>query len=134
MSLPVKFRQVLLIFIFGTASIAATSLAFAYQASLIPASRLINPDELVKILQSAKSEKPLMIQVRSHVLYARRTFRARNTLARPLAKLPCGRCASAWNLCRATNSSFSIAAVVRGVTVPTSSLPTTHCTPWVLPM
>jgi len=69
MSLPVKFRQVLLIFIFGTASIAATSLAFAYQASLIPASRLINPDELVKILQSAKSEKPLMIQVGSHVLY-----------------------------------------------------------------
>jgi rhodanese-related sulfurtransferase len=42
---------------------------FAFQASLIPATRLINPDELVKILQSSKGEKPLMIQVGSHVLY-----------------------------------------------------------------
>ena len=69
MSLPIKFRPILLIFIFGTVAIALTSGALAYQASLIPASRLINPDELVKILQSAKSEKPLMIQVGSHVLY-----------------------------------------------------------------
>jgi rhodanese-related sulfurtransferase len=30
----------------------------------------MNPDELVKILQSSRSEKPLMIQVGSHVLYA----------------------------------------------------------------
>ena len=71
MSLPVKFRQMLVVFIFtlGTVAIAVASLAFAYQASLIPASRLINPDELVKIIQSAKGEKPLMIQVGSHVLY-----------------------------------------------------------------
>jgi rhodanese-related sulfurtransferase len=69
MSLPIKFRQMLLVFIFGTAAITLASLALAYQASLIPASRLINPAELVKILQSAKSEKPLMIQVGSHVLY-----------------------------------------------------------------
>jgi thiosulfate/3-mercaptopyruvate sulfurtransferase len=44
-------------------------LAFAYQASLIPTSQLINPDELVRILRSSKGEKPLMIQVGSHVLY-----------------------------------------------------------------
>ena len=44
--------------------------AFAYQASLIPSTRLINPDELVKVLDSSKGEKPLMIQVGSHVLYA----------------------------------------------------------------
>ena len=69
MSFPIKFRQTLLVFIFGTVAIAVASLAFAYQASLIPASRLVNADELVKILQSAKSEKPLMIQVGSHVLY-----------------------------------------------------------------
>jgi len=55
--------------ILGIAAIALPSLAFADQASLTPASRLINPDELVRILQSAKSEKPLMIQVGSHVLY-----------------------------------------------------------------
>jgi thiosulfate/3-mercaptopyruvate sulfurtransferase len=69
MSLPIKFRQMLLVFIFDTVAIAVASLAFAYQVSLIPASRLIDPDELVKILQSAKREKPLMIQVGSHVLY-----------------------------------------------------------------
>jgi thiosulfate/3-mercaptopyruvate sulfurtransferase len=69
MSLPIKFRPILLIFIFGTVAIALTSGALADQASLIPASRLINPDDLVKILRSPNSKKPLMIQVGSHVLY-----------------------------------------------------------------
>ena len=41
----------------------------AWQASSLPSSQLMNPDELVKILQSTKGEKPLMIQVGSHVLY-----------------------------------------------------------------
>ena len=45
------------------------SAVFAFQASSIPAPRLINPEELVKILQSTRGEKPLMIQVGSHVLY-----------------------------------------------------------------
>ena len=49
--------------------VLASVATLAYQASLIPSSRLINPDELVKVLQS-KSEKPLMIQVGSHVLYS----------------------------------------------------------------
>jgi len=65
MSLPIKSRLLML----GTVAITLTSAVLAYQASLIPGSRLINRDELVKILQSAKSEKPLMIQVGSHVLY-----------------------------------------------------------------
>jgi thiosulfate/3-mercaptopyruvate sulfurtransferase len=69
MSLRIKFRPTLFFRIFATVAIALASVAFAYQANLIPASRLVNPDELVKILQSAKSEKPLMIQVGSHVLY-----------------------------------------------------------------
>ena len=46
------------------------SAAFAYQASLIPSSELISPDELAKVLQSSGGEKPLMIQVGSHVLYS----------------------------------------------------------------
>jgi thiosulfate/3-mercaptopyruvate sulfurtransferase len=54
----------------GTVAVALISLAFAYQASLIPSTRLINPDELVKVLQSSKGEKPLMIQVGSHVLFS----------------------------------------------------------------
>lgn len=70
MSLRIKFRSTLFSLIFGTVAIAFASVALAYQANLIPASRLINPDGLVQILQSAKSEKPLMIQVGSHVLYS----------------------------------------------------------------
>ena len=46
------------------------STALAFQASQIATSHLINPDELVKILQSSKADKPLLIQVGSHVLYA----------------------------------------------------------------
>ncbi|MFY9977614.1 MAG: rhodanese-like domain-containing protein [Candidatus Sulfotelmatobacter sp.] len=67
MNLPVNLRPSLLL---GTAAIALASLALAYQAGLVPSSRLINPDELVKTLRSAKSEKPLVIQVGSHVLYS----------------------------------------------------------------
>ncbi|HME35530.1 MAG TPA: rhodanese-like domain-containing protein [Candidatus Sulfotelmatobacter sp.] len=53
-----------------TRSGAATLAVFpAYQATSLSSSQLINPAELVKILQSPKSEKPLLIQVGSHVLY-----------------------------------------------------------------
>jgi thiosulfate/3-mercaptopyruvate sulfurtransferase len=41
----------------------------AQQATQIPASRLVNPAELVALLQSSKV-KPLLIQVGSHVLYS----------------------------------------------------------------
>jgi len=44
-----------------------TSLAFS-QASAIPASRLITPEDLVKILKSPH-EKPVIIQVGSRVLF-----------------------------------------------------------------
>jgi len=40
------------------------------QATLIPASRLIKPEELVKLLQASNGEKPLLIEVGSHVLYS----------------------------------------------------------------
>ena len=53
----------------GLASVAFATI-IAAQASLIPSTRLINPDELVKVLQSSSGEKPLMIQVGSHVLYS----------------------------------------------------------------
>jgi thiosulfate/3-mercaptopyruvate sulfurtransferase len=45
------------------------STALAFQASQIATSHLINPDDLLKILQSPKSDKPLLIHVGSHVLY-----------------------------------------------------------------
>jgi rhodanese-related sulfurtransferase len=70
MSLRENFREIFLVVLLATAAIGSASLASAYQASLIPAARLINPDELVKIIQSSPHEKPLMIQVGSHVLYA----------------------------------------------------------------
>jgi thiosulfate/3-mercaptopyruvate sulfurtransferase len=43
--------------------------ATANQASLIPASHLIQTEELVKTLRASKGTKPLMIQVGSHLLY-----------------------------------------------------------------
>jgi hypothetical protein len=48
--------------------IAATGVA--QQADSIRESRRIQPEELVKILQSSSGEKPLMIDVGSHVLYS----------------------------------------------------------------
>lgn len=70
MPLRTKLRQTLGLSIVGTVAITVASLAFAYQATLIPASRLIKPDDLVKILRSSDSTKPLMIQVGFHVLYS----------------------------------------------------------------
>jgi len=43
--------------------------AFAYQATTIPAANQITPEDLAKLLQSPKAEKPLLIQVGFHVLY-----------------------------------------------------------------
>jgi rhodanese-related sulfurtransferase len=63
-----KNRKILLTIV-GVLSVSSVSLVFALQASLIPNSQLINPEALVKVLQS-KSEKPLLIQVGSHVLYS----------------------------------------------------------------
>jgi len=51
------------------ASISIACSAFAYQASTIPSSRLISPEELAELLQSPKGEKPLLIHVGFHVLY-----------------------------------------------------------------
>ena len=47
----------------------AHALQVAGQATSIPASRQITPEDLVKLLQSSPEKKPLMIQVGSHVLY-----------------------------------------------------------------
>ena len=67
MNFSLKFGRTLVVIV--PATIALASLALAYQASLIPAAHLINPHELVTILQSATGDKPLLIQVGSHVLY-----------------------------------------------------------------
>ncbi len=53
-----------------TTSILLISAAWAFQASQIQSSHLINPDELVKILQASNGEKPILIHVGSHVLYS----------------------------------------------------------------
>lgn len=61
-----KGRKIVFI---GAAAIVMVFTAFAYQASLISSSRQITPDALVKLLQSTKGEKPLIIQVGFHMLY-----------------------------------------------------------------
>lgn len=55
----------LAVLIFSPFSVAADT----GQASSIPAAELIQPAELVNLLQSKASEKPLVIQVGSRVLY-----------------------------------------------------------------
>jgi len=47
---------------------AIISLQAVGQASSVPSSRLMTPEDLVKLLQSGK-EKPLMLQVGSHMLF-----------------------------------------------------------------
>lgn len=64
---PLLARAALILAI--TSSIVPASPVFAFQAVAIPASHLINPEDLAKILQSPKSEKPLLIHVGFHVLY-----------------------------------------------------------------
>ena len=51
-------------------TLALGTAGFALQASLLAASDLIQPDELVKILQAPKGDKPPLFQVGSHVLYS----------------------------------------------------------------
>ena len=134
MNSSIRFRPMHFGFIFATIAIALTSVALADLATLIPASDLINCEELVKILQSAKSEKPLMIQVGSSMSSTRRrTFPARNTSVRAPVKAACSRCESASNLCQGKNSSCFIAGVVLGATARTSSLPTMSYAPWASP-
>jgi thiosulfate/3-mercaptopyruvate sulfurtransferase len=60
----------ILVVIAGLLWVSYASLVSALQASSIPSSRLISAEELVKILQSPKGKKPLLIQVGSHVLYS----------------------------------------------------------------
>lgn len=50
-------------------AVVATVPAMAQSAESIPSASLIEPDALVKILQSSHTTKPLMLQVGSHVLY-----------------------------------------------------------------
>ena len=56
-------------FIFVTIAVFAIVHA-AGQASSIPTTRLIQPEELVKLLKTSGKDAPLMIQVGSHVLFA----------------------------------------------------------------
>jgi thiosulfate/3-mercaptopyruvate sulfurtransferase len=65
-----RFPQKRLCIVIAPIAIALTAAAWAFQASTIPASRLINPDELVKVLESGRAEKPLIIQVGFHSLYS----------------------------------------------------------------
>lgn len=68
MNILVKNRRVVLTVV--GVLLMLVSGVFAFQAGSIPVSQLINPDELVKILQSSKDEKPLILQVGFHTLYA----------------------------------------------------------------
>ncbi len=63
MQMSAHFKILQIVVIAGTISFVPVMLS-AQQASLI------HPEELVKILQSSHGEKPLLVQVGSHVLYS----------------------------------------------------------------
>jgi thiosulfate/3-mercaptopyruvate sulfurtransferase len=63
---PHTNKFVLSALVFLIAAVTCT----AQQADAIPESRRMKPEELVKIMQSSSGEKPLMIDVGSHVLYS----------------------------------------------------------------
>ncbi len=72
----VKLAIIITIVLAGTAATSQThwrsataSALPAYQATALSSSDLINPEDLVNILQSPNGDKPLMIQVGSRVLY-----------------------------------------------------------------
>src|SRR6266567_888475 len=67
--MKIMYRYMKFVLILASALVVSMAQA-AGQASAIPASRLISPEDLVKLLQTAGKEKPLMIQVGSHVLFA----------------------------------------------------------------
>jgi thiosulfate/3-mercaptopyruvate sulfurtransferase len=64
-----SIKKSYVVFAVSLLALILASVVFAFQANSIPASRLMNPEELVKILQSPKGEKPLLIHVGSHVMY-----------------------------------------------------------------
>ncbi len=68
--MKVNFKDFGILAIMGLISIALAPALPLEQASLISISHLIKPEELVELLQSSKREKPLLIQVGSHVLYS----------------------------------------------------------------
>ena len=55
--------------VIALAAASLMALQVVGQATAIPSSRQITPEDLVKLLQSSPEQKPLMIQVGSHVLY-----------------------------------------------------------------
>ena len=64
MKLPSVIAQALV----GAVFAVAFGVQAVGQAASIPSSQLISPEDLVKTIQTGK-EKPLMIQVGSHILY-----------------------------------------------------------------
>lgn len=65
MQIMSKYIPALAVVVFAICSV----LQATGQAVSVPPSQLINPEDLAKIIQTGK-EKPLMLQVGSHVLYA----------------------------------------------------------------
>jgi thiosulfate/3-mercaptopyruvate sulfurtransferase len=66
MRMSAKYAKSAVIFAIAIFSVAQA----AGQAAAIPTTRLINPEELVKLLQTSSKEQPLIIQVGSHVLFS----------------------------------------------------------------
>ncbi len=93
------------------------------QASAIPTNRLLNPEDLVKLLQTSGTDKdkdkPLMLQVGSHVLFAQAHIPGSEYIGPASTENGLVNSASVWTLYRVPSSLFSIAVAAPGAIVPT---------------
>ncbi len=131
MNLSVKKGYV--VFAAAVLALISVSAVLAFQASSIPASRLINPEELIKILQSPKGEKPLMIQVVSHVLYEQAHIPGSEYIGPASYDIGLQQLRNRVQALPRTKFIVIYCGCCHGAIVRTSSLPTTHCARWVLP-
>jgi len=122
-------KRFTLLFLFTVCLMSTQAIA---QWSPIAPGRLISPEDLAKMLQSGK-EKPLMLQVGSHMLFLQAHIPRSEYVGPGATKRACSNSVSAWRACPATNSLFSTADAVPGITAQTSNPQTMPCTLWASP-
>ena len=84
------------------------------EPSPIPAADLINAQDLVKILQSPKGERPLLIYVGFRFPYTQAHLPGSEYMVRPPTKQWCSSCASEWKGSPEADSSLFIVDAAPG--------------------
>ena len=94
------------------------------------APKLIQPEELARIVQSPKARGRSSSRLVFGFFICRRTFRIRSTSALRLSPQVFSVCASGFKVCHARNTSLFTAGAVLGANAQTLIPHTTGCAPW----